>query len=57
VQAVKVVDAKLTGKPDEAVTLTVNGAVPNTRFASAPNAMVWVACVTWKLWLTAVAAE
>jgi hypothetical protein len=56
VQTVKVVDAKLTGKPEEAVALTVNGAVPNTRFASAPKVMVWVACVTWKLWLTGVAA-
>jgi hypothetical protein len=35
-----VVDAKLTANPDDAVALTVNGAVPNASFGSAPNAIV-----------------
>jgi hypothetical protein len=53
-----VVEAKLTGRPDDAVAFTVNGAVPNTWFESAAKVMVWlcVPCVTWKLWLTGVAA-
>ena len=31
---------KFTGKPDEAVALTVNGASPNVLFCKAPNVMV-----------------
>ena len=49
VQMVEVVEAKLTARPDDAVALTVSGAVPNTSFESAPKVMVWVPCVTWKL--------
>ena len=41
-----VVEAKLTASPDEAVALTVNGAVPNASFVRAPNVMVWLPCVT-----------
>jgi hypothetical protein len=48
-------DAKLTARPDDDVALTVNGAVPNTSLESAPNVIVWLVCVTWKLWLTGVA--
>ena len=51
-----VVEPKLTGKPEDAVALTVNGAVPYASFESAPKVMVWLDCVTWKLWLTGVAA-
>ena len=49
VQTEVVSDAKLTASPDVAVALTANGAVPMTRFASAPNVIVCVvppACVT-----------
>ena len=42
-------DAKLTARPDDDVAVTVNGAVPNTSFVCAPNVIVWLACVTWKL--------
>jgi hypothetical protein len=38
----EVSDAKLTGRPEDAVALTVNGAVPNVLLANAPKAMVWV---------------
>jgi hypothetical protein len=56
VQTDGVIAAKLTARPDEAVALTVNGAVPNAIFESALKLIVWFACVTWKLWLTGVAA-
>ena len=47
VQAPVVCELKLTARPDDAVALTVNGAVPSAWFPSAPNVMVWVAiCVT-----------
>ena len=39
-----------------ALALTVNGALPNGWFASAAKVMVWLPCVTWKLWLTGAAA-
>jgi hypothetical protein len=57
VQTAGVVEAKLTGRPEDVVAATVNGAAPNVRFESAPNVMVWLPAVTWKLWLTGVAAE
>ena len=53
VQTAEVNEAKLTGKPEEAVALTVNGAVPTTWFATAPKLIVWVAdpsCVTVICW-------
>ena len=37
---------KLTGRPDEAVALTANGASPNVLPASAPKVMVCVATPT-----------
>jgi hypothetical protein len=37
VQTEVVFELKLTAKPEEAVALTVNGAVPTVRFASAPK--------------------
>ena len=40
-----VCELKLTAKPDEAVALKVNGAVPNNLFESAPKVMVWLAAI------------
>jgi hypothetical protein len=37
-----VVEAKLTGKPEVAVALTVNGTVLNVRLEIVPKVMVWV---------------
>jgi hypothetical protein len=51
-----VCEAKLTASPELAVALTVKGAVPIGSFASVPKAIVWLAWVTEKLWLTADAA-
>jgi hypothetical protein len=56
VQTVEVVEAKLTGRLDEAVALTANGAVPKIALDNAPKVIVWLPCVTWKLWFTGVAA-
>jgi len=56
VQTDVVCELKLTGKPELAVALTVKGAVPKTWFEKAPKVRVWGAGVTWKLWLTGVAA-
>jgi len=39
------------------VALTAKGALPNATFGNAPKLMVWLSCVTVKLWLTAGAAE
>ena len=54
VQTAAVVDAKLTVRPDEAVAVTVNGAVPSTRFDKAANVIVCGnrPAVTWKLRVT-----
>ena len=57
VQTVVVVDAKLTGKPDEALALTVNGGVPRVWFESGAKVMVWLNFVTEKLRETAAAAS
>jgi hypothetical protein len=51
----KEVEVKPTARPEDAVALTANE-IPNTWFARAPKAMVWLAGVTVKLWGTAVAA-
>jgi hypothetical protein len=51
-----VVEAKLTAKPEEAVALTVNGAEPNGWLDSVPNVIVWLACVTVKVWALEVIA-
>ena len=40
VQTGTVIDAKLTGRKDDAVAETVNGAVPSAMFASAPKVML-----------------
>jgi hypothetical protein len=52
------VAVKLTASPDVAVALTA-GDVPNAAFGNVPNVIVWLVWlpgVTWKLWLTGVAA-
>ena len=46
VHTADVSDAKVTARPDDDVAFTVNGAVPNTAFESAPNVIVWLVCVT-----------
>ena len=56
VQTEVVFELKLTSKPEEAVAASVNGAVPNARLLKAPNVIVWLPLVTWKLWLTGAAA-
>src|SRR3984885_9883532 len=56
VQTAEVVEAKLRARLGDAVALSVNGALPNDRFESAPKLMVWLSWVTWKLWLTGGAA-
>ena len=55
-QTFVVCELKLTVRPELAVAFTVNGAAPYASFDSAPNVMVWLPCVTWKLWLTDGAA-
>src|SRR5580692_8005242 len=42
VQTDVVVDEKLTGRPEDAVAASVKGALPNIKFESAPNVMVWL---------------
>src|ERR1039457_1046801 len=57
VQTDVVCELKLTGKPELALALTANGAVPKTWFERAPKVMVWLPPgVTWKPWFTGVAA-
>ena len=43
-------DAKVTGKLDDAVALTVNGAAPNALLPKAPKVIVWLVSPTPKLW-------
>jgi hypothetical protein len=42
-------ELKLTVRPDEAVALTVKGAVPRAWLANAPKVIVWLPAVTEKL--------
>ena len=56
VQVVAVVDAKLTGKPDDAVAETVNGGLPSTWLGKGANVMVCASFVIWNDWVTGVAA-
>jgi hypothetical protein len=51
-----VVAAKLTGRPEVAVAAMLNGAEPKGWFGSGAKAIVWAAGVTWKDWVTGVAA-
>jgi hypothetical protein len=55
VQVDAVADANLTLRPDEAVAVTVNGAVPNGWFGSGANVMLCVNLLTGKLCVTGVA--
>ena len=50
------VEAKLTGRPEDAVALTVNGPEASARDESVAKLIVWLTFVTVKLRLTAVAA-
>ena len=50
------VEEKLTGKPDEAVAVTPNGAVPKETDGKAANVMLCAAGVTVKLCGTGAAA-
>jgi len=51
-----VVEAKLTGRPEDAVALTLNGVGLYARFESVPKAIVWLTLDIVKLRLTGVAA-
>ena len=51
-----VVEAKITGRPEDALALTVNGVGLKERFESAPKLIVWLAWLTVKLRATGVAA-
>jgi CO dehydrogenase/acetyl-CoA synthase alpha subunit len=46
VQTARVVEAKLTARPEDTVALTANGVVPYAWLESAPKVMVWLPCVT-----------
>ena len=50
-----VVEAKLTGRPEDAVALRVKGAAPSVWFGREPNVMVWLCCVpvpcSWMVWV------
>jgi hypothetical protein len=54
-QVDEVVDAKVTGRPDDAVALIVTGGVPIDWLDSVPNVIVWESCVTLRLWETVAA--
>ena len=56
VQTAVVVEAKLTGRPEDALALTVNGVGLKERFESVPKLIVWLAWLTVKLRATGVAA-
>jgi hypothetical protein len=56
VQIVEVVDAKLTANPDDAVALKAGCVEPSAELGNAANVIVWLPCVTVKLWSTGVAA-
>jgi hypothetical protein len=55
-QVVAVVDAKLTGSPDDAVAETVKGGVLIGLLDNAANVIVCASFVIWNAWLTGVAA-
>jgi len=55
VQTVRVVEAKLTARAEDAAALTVNGAVPSVLLVRAVNVMVWLPGVIVKLWSTGAA--
>ena len=47
---------KVTGRPEDAVALTVSGVASNVLLPGAANAIVWLALATVKLWSTLGAA-
>ena len=55
VQMVGVVEAKLTGRPDEAVAVTVNGGVLRGTFGKGAKLIVCTSLVMVKAWVTGVA--
>jgi energy-converting hydrogenase Eha subunit G len=57
VQADGVAEANVTVRPEEALALTANGDEPKCWLDKGPKAMVWAPGVTWKVWLTGVAAD
>ena len=56
VHTVVVFEAKLTGRPDDAVAEIVNGGVPNVWLGSGGNVMVWDSLVIVNDCATGVAA-
>ena len=52
VQTFAVVVPKVTARPEDAVAVSANGGLPNTRLGRELNVIVWLACVTMKFWLT-----
>jgi len=56
VQTDAVVDAKATGRPEDAVAVSVNGGAPICWLERAAKAMVWAPGVTVRFWSTGVAA-
>ena len=57
VQNTVVAEAKPTGRPELAIALIANGAVPKGWFDNEPNVIVWLPMVTLKLGVTGIAAE
>jgi hypothetical protein len=57
VQTAVVCELKLTVSPELAIAPTRTGEPPNAAVRGYPwNVIVWLACVTARLWLTGVAA-
>jgi hypothetical protein len=48
---------KVTARPEEALALTLNGESARVRSGRPVKVIVWLACVTWKDWLTSGAAR
>jgi hypothetical protein len=57
VQTGAVLELSVTTRPEDAVGLTGNGAVPNGWFESIPNVIVWGPCVIVNFWVNVGAAE
>ncbi len=57
VQIDVVCELKLTASPEDAVALIANDGDPYAWLGNDANEIVWFPCVTWKLWLTGVAAS
>ena len=57
IHVVGVLEAKLTGSPEDAVAETVKGEEPRERLERGAKLIVWASLVTWKLCVTAGAAR